>query len=157
MTGPRKRLGMEVRYLNVIENDLKPIEVTAARRPGCEAVYIGTRYFTAMDVGLGCPMPGREIGYSTFGKELKDTPYPPEMWFAKEMLDALMDWSQLMKEPEHRKYLGWSYGINESPDGYQVMNLEVLKFEMPDGRFWLWKLTGEKDERNNREKGVWRD
>ena len=138
----------QIKYINVQKHDLSQPPT---------AIYIGTRYFTAMDYD-GCPMPGREIGWSKFGKKLEGVPYPPEMWFAREMLNALMDWQQLMREPEHRQYLGWSYNAPESPDGYRVMDLEVVRFDgVEPGQFWLWRLTGKKDELNNREQGVWKD
>lgn len=137
-------------------NKKEAIAIRYGAKSPSNPIYIGTRYFTSMDVGLGCPMPGREIGYSTFGREMEDIPYPPEMWFAGEMLNALMDWQQLLKEPEHRQYVGWSYNAPEHPDGYRIMDVKTLRFEL-NGKVWLWRLTGEKDQLNYREFGKWPD
>ena len=109
-----------------------------------EPVFMGTRWF-ALEPDM---MPGKEIGFSKEAWERKEgeCPFPPEMWFATEMLDALV----IGPRPS---YPGWSYNTTEqlSPDS------DLVRYEMDNGKFWIWELTGERDAINNREFGKWPD
>ena len=120
------------------------------------AIYIGTRYFATND-GI---IAGPEIGFTKMawhGGPNGDIPYPPEMWFAKEMLATLTECQCECMGYAHRGcryfYPGWSYN---TPEQFSI-DFDVVRFDHQDGRFWLWFLTGEQDEVNNREFGKWKD
>jgi hypothetical protein len=115
-------------------------------------VWTATRYFTIGKDG----MPGNEIGFATIAWDVDgDIPYPPEMWFAREMLCTL----SMCQCPSHGKrgceryYPGWSYNTTEqlSP------NSDVVRYTGVSGRYWIWVLDGTRDAINNREYGKWPD
>lgn len=117
------------------------------------ALYVGTRYF--VDMG---GVPGNEIGFSKMkwdSHDEKEIPFPPEMWFSTEMLDSLAQCE--CRSHGHRGckyfYPGWSYNTKEQIS----IDFDVVRFEAASGRFWLWVLTGERDEEHHREFGKWKD
>jgi hypothetical protein len=118
------------------------------------ALYIGTRYF----VDLGNGVAGNEIGFTKMKWDSHDEqkiPFPPEMWFATEMLNSLAQCECRSHGERGCKYYypGWSYNTDEQLS----IDFDVVRFEAASGRFWLWFLNGERDELNHREYGYWKD
>ena len=118
-----------------------------------EPIYIGTRYFVALENGQA----GNEIGFTklVWDSHKEEIPFPPEMWFATEMLNALAECQCRSHGHPGCKYYypGWSYNTDEQLS----LDFDVVRFEGASGRYWLWVLTGERDEVNNREYGKWKD
>lgn len=114
---------------------------------------MGTRWFAMYpDESIG-----NEIGFSKkMWRHVEgECPFPPEMWFATEMLDGLAECQ--CKSHGHigckYYYPGWSYNTDEQLS----LDFDVVRYEMDNGKFWLWVLTGERDEENHREFGKWKD
>jgi hypothetical protein len=118
-----------------------------------EPIYIGTRYFVALENGQA----GNEIGFTklVWDSYKEEIPFPPEMWFATEMLNALAECQCRSHGHPGCKYYypGWSYNTDEQLS----LDFDIVRFEGASGRFWLWELNGERDEVNNREFGRWKD
>ena len=133
--------------------------VDSDRALAMRTINLGTRFFILEEDSLGMAVvPGNEIGWckghwNVDGK--LDIPFPPEMWFATEMLNDLAECQ--CKSHGHigckYYYPGWSYNTDEQLS----LDFDVVRYDCEDGRFWLWVLTGERDEPTNREYGKWKD
>ena len=142
-------LNLEMRPLSGIDTGkwfgYSPVDSDKALAMRC--INLGTRFFTLEDHGMEI-IPGKEIGWCkghwNYDGKL-DIPFSPEMWFATEMLNALVD--------NKGEYPGWSYNTTEQLS----LDFDIVRYDSKDGRFWLWVLTGERDEPTNREYGKWKD
>lgn len=118
------------------------------------AIYVGTTHY----VRLPNNMPGPEIGWSNFGKQLDGVPFPPVMWFRTDMLNHMT--KQLFSVRNRYQldpvYPGWTY------DKTYVVRFDCVGKITGEKKFWLWHLTDERKTDGDsyghtREKGIWRD
>jgi hypothetical protein len=100
---------------------------------------------------------GNEIGFSkkAWDRSGDGCPFPPEMWFATEMLNSLAQCECKSHGHNGCKYFypGWSYNTTEQLS----IDYDVIRYQMDNGKFWLWFLNGDRDEENHREYGYWKD